>query len=153
MAEHIYEAGLPKTTAASSVPIASIVPATLASGVRMPCIREIGIFNNSGVAAEIGLGFPAAAGATITTSATVQPLNTIDPAGHTQLVTVFTTAPTIPSTFTRRAELAGVVGAWITWNWDDDEWQLWSGATISSPVIWQISSTAVTYDIYVKVTE
>ena len=81
MADHIYEAALAKTTSTAAAPIAVIVPAALASGVRMPEIREIGVFNQSGVAAEIGIGSPAANGSTPTTSATVQALNETDPAG------------------------------------------------------------------------
>jgi len=55
MAEHLYEAGVSKTTGAAAAPIAVIVPAALAAGVRTPDIREIGVFNVSGVAAEIGI--------------------------------------------------------------------------------------------------
>ena len=155
MADHIYEAALPKTTGAVAGAIASIVPATLASGVRMPSVREIGIFSNSGVAAEIGIGYPAALGTgSISASATVQALNPIDAAGHTQLVTAYaTTQPTAPSNYFRRAEIPAVVGAGLIWTWNAEEWQLWSGATISAPVIFQISALAVTFDVYIKVAE
>lgn len=153
MADHIYEASLPKTTTAAAVPIAVIVPGTLGAGVRSPEIREIGIFNVSGVAAEISLGVPAAAGVTPTTSETVQPLNQLDPAGHTTLVTVHTTPATAPANRYRRAPLQAVAGAGIIWAWAPGEFILWSGAAIPQVVIFQESVLAVGYDIYVKTAE
>lgn len=153
MAEHLYEVSLPKTTGAAAAPIAVVVPGTLGAGIRMPEIREIGVYNQSGVAAEIGLGVPAAAGVTATTSALVQALNQIDAAGHTTLVTVHTTPATAPTTFYRRGELQAVVGAGAIWTWAPGEFALWSGATIPQVVLWQISALAVTYDVYLKCAE
>jgi hypothetical protein len=153
MADHIYEAALSKTTSTAAAPIAVIVPATLASGVRMPEIREIGVFNTSGVAAEIGIGSPAANGSTPTTSATVQAINELDPAGHTTLVTVHTTPATAPTVFNRRVPLQAVAGAGLIFTWAPGEYLLWAGATIPQVVIWQISTLAVTYDVYLKVAE
>lgn len=153
MADHIYEASLPKTTTAAAVPIAVIVPGTLGAGVRSPEIREIGIFSVSGVAAEISLGVPAAAGVTPTTSETVQPLNQLDPAGHTTLVTVHTTPATAPANRYRRAPLQAAAGAGIIWAWAPGEFILWSGAAIPQVVIFQESVLAVGYDIYVKTAE
>lgn len=153
MADHIYEAALSKTTTAATVPIAVIVPGTLGAGIRAPEIREIGIFSQSGVAATIGVGVPAAAGATATTSETVQALNPLDPAGHTTLVTVHTTAATAPTNYTRRADLQPVVGAGVIFVWNPGEFILWSGATVPQIVIFQISTAIVTYDVYVKTAE
>lgn len=153
MAEHLYEASLAKTTGAAAAPIAVIVPGTLGAGIRMPEIREIGIFSVTGIAAEVGLGIPAAAGVTATTSEIVQALSQLDPAGHTTLVTVHTTPATAPANFYRRAELQAVAGAGVIWTWGQGEWPLWSGATVNQVVIWQLSSLAVGYDIYVKVAE
>lgn len=153
MAEHIYEAALAKTTGAAAAPIAVIVPGTLGAGIRSPEIREIGIFNVTGVAAEVGIGVPAAAGVTATTSETFQALNQLDPAGHTTLVTVHTTPATAPANFLRRAEIQAVVGAGLIWTWAPGEFILWSGATVSQIVIWQLSALAVGYDVYAKVVE
>jgi hypothetical protein len=155
VADHIYEAGLQKVTTAAAVAIASIVPATLASGTRMPEVREIGIFNVSGVAAEVGIGYPAALGTGgVTTTETVQALNPTDPAGHTALVTVYTTLqPTAPTNYMRRFELQPVIGAGVIFTWNPGEFALWAGATINAPVIFQISTAIVTYDISVKVAE
>ena len=153
MAENIYEASLQKTTSTAAAPIAVIVPGTLGAGINMPEIREIGVFNQSGAAAEIGIGIPAAAGVTATTSETVQALNQTDPAGHTLLVTVHTTPATAPANFYRRAELQAVAGAGLIWTWAPGEWALWSGATVAQVIIWQLSASAVTYDCYVKVAE
>ncbi|SRR6266702_6712400 len=153
MADHIYEASLPKTTTAAAVPIAVIVPGAIGAGIRSPEIREIGIFNVTGVAAEVSLGIPAAAGVTATTSMLVQALNQTDPAGHTTLVTVHTTPATAPANRYRRAELQAVAGAGIIWTWAPGEWILWSGATVNQVVIFQESALAVGYDVYLKVSE
>lgn len=154
MADHILEAGTTKTTGAAAGMIAVIVPAALGSGVRMPEIREIGIFNVSGVAAEIGIGIPAAAGTGTLTSVTVQDITNLGITGNTKLGTSYaTTQPTAPASFFRRAEIQAVTGAGIIWTWQPAEWLLWAGATVSTPVIWQISTAAVTFDVYLKVAE
>lgn len=154
MSEHIYEVSLQKTTTGSAQFVATIVPATLASGVRMPEIREIGVYNEDGAnAAEIGIGIPAAAGVTPASASTVQALNQLDPAGHTTVVPSYSTPPTAPTNFYRRAEIQAVSGAGSIWVWGDGEFLLWAGATINQVVIWQVSTLAVTYDVYVKVAE
>jgi hypothetical protein len=153
MAEHIYEGALSKATSAAAGFICTVVPGTLGAGIRIPEIREIGIFNATAVATEVGIGIPAAAGATPASAVTVQPLNQVDPAGHTTIVPSYTTAPTAPSTFYRRAELQAVTGAGVIFTWLPGEFALWSGAAVNQVVIWQISASAVTYDVYVKVAE
>jgi hypothetical protein len=152
MAEHIYEGALQKVTSAAGF-ICTVVPGTLGAGIRIPEIREIGLFNVSGVAAEVGIGIPAAAGATPSGAVTVQALNQIDSAGHTTVVPSYTTAPTAPANFYRRAELQAVTGAGVIFTWLPGEFSLWSGASVNQVVIWQISTAAVTYDVYVKVAE
>jgi len=154
MATHLYEAAVQKVTGAAAGPIVSIVPAAIAAGVQPPEIVEIGIFNVSGVAAELGLGYPAAIGTGAPTGVTMQLsapwLNT----GDTTLVTSYaTTQPTAPTTFMRRFMLQAVVGAGVIFTWPRNEWMLWAGAAIPNPVLWQISALAVTYDVYVKVVE
>lgn len=154
MAEHIYEGATTKTTSAAAGIIGVVVPGTLGAGIRIPEIREIGIFNQSGVAAIVGCGIPAAAGTGALTSVTVQALNQIDAAGHTLVGTSYaTTQPTAPTTFYRRADLQATQGAGVIWTWLPGEFALWSGAAINQMVIWQISTAAVTYDFYVKVAE
>lgn len=154
MSDHVYELGLSKTTGAAAGPVVTIVPAALASGVRMPDIREIGIFSVSGVAAEVGLGVPAAAGTGAVTGGTVQALSALDPAGHTQVAASFaTTQPTAPASFFRRAELQAVAGAGAIFTWLPGEFALWAGASVPQVVVWQVSALAVTYDVYVKVAE
>lgn len=152
--EHIYEVGWQFVSGAAAGAIGEIIPATLAAGTRMPEIRELGIFNVSGVAAEIGLGQPTAIGVTPATEVTVQAINTMDTiVGKTKVAASWATAPTAPGTFRRRAELQGVVGAGIIWTWNAGDFVMWSGATINTIVPWQISALAVTYDLYIKVAE
>jgi hypothetical protein len=154
MPNNIFEGAATKTTGAAAGIIAVILPGTLGSGVRMPEVREIGIFNVSGVAAEVGIGIPAAAGTGTLTSVTVQDISNLGVTGNTKIGTSYaTTQPTAPSNFFRRAEIQAVVGAGLIWTWGQGEWPIWSGATINTPIIWQLSSLAVTYDVYVKVAE
>lgn len=154
MATHLYELGVSKTTGAAAGAIVSIVPAAIAAGVQPPEILEISIFNMTGVACEVGIGFPAAIGTGTATSATVQLSSAWLNAGDTTLVTSYaTTQPTAPTQFIRRFPLQSVIGAGVVWTWARNEWMLWAGATIPNPVIWQISALAVTYDVNVKVVE
>ena len=154
MADHIFEVSVAKTTGAAAGIIAVVLPAALGSGVRPPEIREIGVYNQSGVAAEIGLGIPAAAGVGTLTSSTVQDITNFGATGQTKLGTSYaTTQPTAPTNFFRRAQIQAVAGAGSIWVWNPGEWPLWAGATINTPIIWQISALAVTYDVYLKVAE
>jgi len=154
MAEHLYEGAMTKTTGAAAAPFAEIIAAAIAAGKRLPEIREIGIFNQSGVAAEIGIGRPAAIGVTPATLTTVQATHAADViAGNTTIAATWGTAPTAPTTFMRRAELQGVVGAGVIFTWGANEFTLWSASAIGTIVLWQISALAVTYDLYVKVAE
>lgn len=154
MADHIYEAGWTYTSGAAAHAIGEIIPATLATSKRPPEIREIGIFNQSGVAAIVGVGQPAAIGITPGTQSTVQAINTMDTiAGSTTVAASWGTAPTAPSTPRRRADLQAVQGSGVIWTWLPGEFVMWSGATINTIVVWQFSAVAVTYDLYVKVAE
>jgi hypothetical protein len=154
MADHIYEAGWTYTSGAAAHAIGEIIPVTLAAGHRMPEVREIGIFNQSGVAAIVGVGQPAAIGVTPATETTVQAINTSDTiAGATKVAASWGTAPTAPSPPMRRADLQAVQGSGVIWTWLPGEFVLWSGSAISTLVVWQFSAAAVTYDLYVKVAE
>lgn len=150
-----FECASTKTTGAAAAPIASIVPAALGSGNGIPEIREFGIFNVSGVAAEFGIGYPAALGTGgISASVTAQDVENVGRTGGTKLVTLYTTLqPTAPTNFLRRAELQAVVGAGLIWTWGVAEFPIWVGAAINAPCIWQLSALAVTYDFYIKVWE
>lgn len=154
MADHIYEGAWTYTSGAAAHSIGEIIPATLATGKRPPEIREIGIFNQSGVAAIVGIGRPAAIGITPGTLVTVQADESFDTiAGNTTIAGSWATPPTAPATFMRRADLQAVQGSGVIFTWLPGEFVLWSGAAINTIVLWQISASAVTYDIYVKVAE
>lgn len=156
MADHIYEAGWTYTSGAAAHAIGEIYPPAWSAGVRMPEIREIGIFNVSGVAAEIGIGRPAAIGITPATTVAGQALNGLDVlTGKTVVAGSWGTAPTAPSVFMRRAELQAVAGAGVIFTWLPGEFVIPFAAQLAIETIvpWQISALAVTYDCYVKVAE
>ena len=154
MADHIYEGAWTYTSGAAAHAIGEIIPVTLAAGHRPPEIREIGIFNQSGVAAIVGIGRPAAIGITPGTLVTVQADDSFDTiAGATTIAGSWGTPPTAPTTFMRRADLQAVQGAGVIFTWLPGEFVLWSGAAIDTIVLWQISTAAVTYDIYAKFAE
>jgi hypothetical protein len=151
MAEHLYEVAVTKTTAgAAAGPIATIVPATPGAGIRLP----IWVINNGGGVEEIALGIPAAAGTGAVTGKTVQPLNTADPAGHTQLATSFaTTQPTAPANPFRQEMMQAVAGYKVPWIWGMAAFIPVVGATVSQIVIWQLTAVNNAYDIYIQTAE
>jgi hypothetical protein len=154
MAEHLYEGGSTYTSGAAAHAIGEIIPAAIAAGKRLPEIREIGVFSQSGVAAQVGIGRPAAIGITPATLTTVQAGHSVDTiAGNTTIAASWGTAPTAPTTYMRRYDLQPVVGAGVVFVWNQGEFVLWSASAIGTVVIFQISALAVTYDIYVKVAE
>jgi hypothetical protein len=155
MADHIYEIAVAKTTTAAAIHIATILGAAPAASTRAPEIREIGITLTSAVAAEVGLGFPAAAGTGgNTTVSTAQAVNAADPAGHTLLVSAFTTLqPTAPTNFFRRSQLPGVIGAGIIWVWQPGEFILQNFNLSGNLCLWQFTASVISYDVYVKVAE
>ena len=155
MSEHLYEIAVTKTTAgAVAGPIATIVPAALGAGIRIPDIREIWIINVGGAACEVGLGIPAAAGTGAITGSTVQALNQRDPAGHTQVATSFaTTQPTAPGNPYRRASMQAVAGDKLPWVWAMGAFMADPGVTIPQIVVWQFSAVNNTYDVIVQTAE
>lgn len=156
MSEHLYEVGWTYTSSTAAHAIGEIIPATLAAGKRPPELREMGIFLNTPGAgvAQVGIGQPAASGVTPGTLLSVQAGNTFDTiVGNTQVAASWGTAPTAPSPFRRRADLQAVAGAGIIWTWNPGEFVFWSGASINTIVLWQLSAQAVTYDLYIKVAE
>lgn len=150
MANDIFEAASTKTTGAAAAFIFTVLPATLSATVRQPEIREIGIFNQSGVAAQIGIGISGNAGTTPGGSVTVQ--NAQGGSGNTIVYTTYATPPTTPSQYWRRFDLQAVSGAGVIFTWLPGEWALWSGGT-GPLMVYQLSSLAVVYDFYVKVAE
>src|ERR1700683_756309 len=118
----VGEAAVTKTTSGSAASvICAIQPAALSATVGMPELREIGIFNVSGAAAEIGLAWGTTTGTTPSGGGTV--VNSRGGAGATIVYPTYATYPTISSTYTRRAELQAVAGAGVIWTWLPGEWQ------------------------------
>jgi hypothetical protein len=152
MSGDIFEGAVTKTTGAAAAVIAAIQPAALSSTVRLPEVREIGIFNVSGVAAEIGLVWGTTTGTTPSGGVTVANAQN-GGSGNTIIYPTYATYPTVASVYTRRAELQAVAGAGIIWTWLPGEWALWGGSSNYPFCIYQISTSAVTYDVYCKIAE
>jgi len=143
----VYEAATTKTTGAAAGQILSIT-----TGTRRASILELGIFATTAVAGEFGLGRATGTGAT-PTSVLVQAMDTADEAGTSNL-TSYASGVTAPSVFMRRIQLPAVIGAGVIWTWAPGEFTVPASiTTTTAPVIWQISTAAVTYDVYVKVLE
>lgn len=147
----VYEASCTTATTAAAQPVATI---STAAGQQVR-IREIGIFNQSGVAAGISLGVPAALGTGTQAGNLVQASDPSDVAGVTKLV--FGTAsalagwgsaaPTAPTIAFRLFQLPATIGAGIVWVWNDNELVI---PVSKQVVIWQTSTSIVTFDVYVK---
>lgn len=92
--------------------------ATLHTGTRVARIREIGAFCTAATASRVAIGrknnTPVA-----TTSVLGQAEDPADAAALANLDTAWSTAPTAPAQFLRRASLAGSVGAGIIWTWPE----------------------------------
>jgi hypothetical protein len=140
-----YEIGLSHATPGSAA--APIVTLVTASGSRA-VIREIGIFNVSGVAGEVGIGRPAAAGSGTLTGTLGQALDSADTAALTTLVTSFgTSPPTAPTNPMRRVQIPAVIGAGVIFTYEPQEFIVPISADL---VVWQFSTAAVTWDVYFK---
>jgi hypothetical protein len=144
---HLYAAGVTKTTGAAAGPIATVLTAAGSRGE----ILEIGVFIASAVAADIGIGRPAANGVGGATGVVVQAEDSNDVAGVTTLVSSFaTTQPTAPTNPMRRISLPATIGAGIIWSWNPSELMV---PVSSNFVIWQFTAVAVAYNCYVRVRE
>lgn len=143
----VYEAGAQKVSAASASQILSLI-----TGTRRASILEFGVFAVTAVAGEIGLGRATGTGST-PTSVTVQAMDSADEAGTSSL-TSYASGIAAPSNFMRRIQLPATIGAGVIWTWAPGEFTVPASTTTSgAPVLWQISTAAVTYDVYVKVLE
>jgi hypothetical protein len=107
-----YSVGVVTPAAASAAAYATI---HTAAGDRAR-ILEIGAFTTAATASRIALGrknnTPVA-----TTSVLGQAEDPADTAAVTNVDTAWSTAPTAPANFLRRASLAAVIGAGVVWTW------------------------------------
>lgn len=145
----MYEIGLQKVTSAAAGPIVTLLSASTAR----PDIREIGIFVASAPATgpTVGIGRPAANGSGTATGSLGQATDVADPAATSTLVTSFgTTQPTAPTNFMRRIALPPTIGAGVIWTWEPNMFNM---AVSSNLVLWQVSSLAVTYEVYIRFEE
>jgi hypothetical protein len=154
VADHIYEVG-GTFTSTTSHPILTIIAKQLASGVRIPEIREIGLTLNTATAVEYILGVPANTPATPTSPLTVVSISHIDEAGDTQVgFSTWSTTPTAPTAVARRVQLPATIGAGVIWVWNPGEWPLYpTPAPNQFVTLWQSTTTPVTLDWYIKVAE
>jgi hypothetical protein len=146
-----YEAAVQKTTGAAAGIIACFVEP---SGGRRATVMELGISATTAVAGEIALGLPGNTPSGTLTGTTVTPNDPGDETGTGVLVTSFaTTQPTAPANNRRRFQLPAVIGAGIVWTWNEGELIVPVNAFNQGLLVWQLSSAAVTYDVYIKVKE
>lgn len=138
----LYSVGVVTPAAASAAAYGTI---HTASGARA-LILEIGVFCTAATASRIALGrknnTPVAS-----TSVLGQAEDPADGAAVTNVDTAWSTAPTAPAQFLRRASLAGSVGAGCVWTWPVrplvipvSEWLiLWNdGAAAGSALAWYV---------------
>ncbi len=145
----VYEAGVSKLTSAAAGPIATFI-----AGTRRASVLELGIFTTTAVAGEVGIGRAANTAAGALTGTLVQAMDTSDEAGTATLTTTFgTTQPTAPTNFMRRIQLPATIGAGVIWTWAPGELMIPASSLVNPFTIWQISTAAVTFDVYVKVLE
>jgi len=115
-----------------------------------PKVMEIGIFNGAATASVYGIGRPAAIGVTPTTPLTV--LDEQDGGGPTGLTTcavAWTTGPTVPANFFRRASIAATIGAGVIFTFPRG-----LGLPVTgSIVVWNITANSAAVDFHAVVDE
>ena len=138
-----YEVGVRGVAAAAAAPYASFH----AGGTNRVKIREIGFFLSAATATSIGLGRPANS-PVATTSSLGQARDPAEPAATANADTAWSTAPTAPTIFMRRAALPATQGAGLIWTWPPDApFVLAAGAFL---VFWNFGGAAgAAPDIYV----
>lgn len=90
------------------------------AGSRRARIIEIGVFTTAATATSVGLGHPANTPVATTTVAG-QPHLVGDAAAAATLDTAWSTAPTAPSVYLKRATLAAAIGAGVIWRFPPGE--------------------------------
>lgn len=103
-------------TSAAAASNAAYCDLRAGSGQRI-YIREIGITLNAATASSIGLGRPASAGTT-SSSTTGVALDPADSSTSTVMGTAWSAAPTAPSTYMRRFVAPATAGSGVTWYFD-----------------------------------
>lgn len=136
-----YEIGVQKATGAA----AGLLCQLRTTATRDARVFEIGVSVASAVAGEIALVRPSAVGATFTSSSTGAPLDNVSGAGLAVVDTAATTPPTIGTNYLRRFQLPATIGAGVIWTFP-------AGIVIpisAAITLWQLSTLAVTYDVYI----
>ena len=135
-----YDIGVAKTTGAA----AGLLCQLRAGSGRDLRVFEIGVFATTAVAGEVGLIRPSAVGATFTSSAVGAALDNASSAGVAVVDTAATTPPTIGTNYMRRVQLPATIGSGGIWTFP-------TGINVpisTSLALWQLSASAVGYDVY-----
>jgi hypothetical protein len=109
-----------------------------------PKIMELGLTQVAATASVFGIGRPAAIGVTPTTPVTF--LDEQDgggPAGLTTCAVAWSTGPTVPANFFRRAAFPATIGAGIIWTFPRG-----IGIPISGSIVLWVIATASVVDVY-----
>lgn len=135
-----YDIGVQKATTAA----AGLLCQIRTGATRDVRVFEIGVFAVTAVSGEVGLIRPTAVGATFTSSAVGAAEDGAAGAGVAVVDTAATTAPTIGTNYMRRIQLPGSIGAGVIWTFPIGI----NVPTSASIALWQLSTAAVTYDVY-----
>jgi hypothetical protein len=112
-------------------------------------VREIGVFLGAATASALGIGRPAAAG-TATSPVTAVALDPADGASTGATAIAWSSAPTSPTIFLRRVGLPATIGAGVIWTFYDEPLVIPTSGNI---VLWNITASAASVDVYVTFDE
>lgn len=148
-----YSAATSKTTTAAAGFITDLRAAT----TRDIRVWEVGVFAETAVSGTVGLVRSATAGTGAATSVTPQADDSAGGAAASAALTTAyaTTAPTAAAVALRRVVLPATIGAGIVWTFPEGL-IVPSGtfsATANGLLVWQYSTAAVTYSVYVTYDE
>lgn len=113
------------------------------AGARRARIIEVGVFTVAATATPIGLGHPA--NTPVASTAVVgQPHFPNDATAVGALGTVWSTAPTAPTAFLKRATLAAAIGAGVVWRFGPGEEIVLenSAGSLQWLVVWNTTAVA-----------
>lgn len=116
-------------------------------------IRSIEVTWAAGVTGVVGIGRPGntPAGGTVVNPVPTDPADAATTAPGI-IVAGWTTAPTVPATFLKRASVAASLGAGVVWTFERDKW-LVGAARTGSLLVWVVSlsaATATTFNVSVE---
>lgn len=137
----IYSCGWTSAVSTINLPMADMKAGAIANAR----LYELVINNGANTAGSWGLGRPGNDGSVVQTGTTLtQAENAGDAVGLTKVAATWSTAPTIPAVFNRRAAMNGNIGNGVIWSFPRGMLMLVNKGL----VVWNITANPATQCLY-----